>query len=88
VEYELPAIPYKRGANARNSERIVRHNIFGWIPKVDSNNCIIIHPIKDSWNREEVEKLCEKAFSCGVRLWEDWEKEDVEMWEKFKKENL
>jgi hypothetical protein len=60
-----------------------------YIPKVDTvHNTITIHPIKDSWNREEVEKLCKEAFSCGVRLWEDWEEEDVEMWEKFKKENL
>ncbi len=32
-------------------------------PKVDSHNTITIHPIKDSWNREEVEQLCLKAFT-------------------------
>ena len=57
-------------------------------PEVSNDNIINIQPIKDSWNREEVEKLCKEAFSCGVRLWEDWEEEDVEMWEKFKKLNL
>jgi hypothetical protein len=53
--------------------------------KVDPiHNTITIHPIKDSWNREEVKALCKEAFSHGVRLWD----EDYEMWDKFIKENL
>lgn len=59
-----------------------------YVPKVDSHNTITIHPIKDSWSRKEVEGLCKEAFSHGVRLWEDWERDDWEMWRKFKKENL
>lgn len=34
-------------------------------PKVDSHNCITIKPIKDSWTREEVEKLCRIAMQYG-----------------------
>lgn len=30
--------------------------------KVDSHNTITIHPIKNSWSREEVIKLCQKAW--------------------------
>ncbi len=33
--------------------------------KVDSDNCITIHPIKDSWTREEVEQLCVSAYTDG-----------------------
>jgi hypothetical protein len=34
-------------------------------PKVDSNNCIIIHPIKDTYTRDEVEQLCVSAYEDG-----------------------
>lgn len=30
--------------------------------KTDSNNCIIVKPIKESWTREEVEELCRTAL--------------------------
>lgn len=33
--------------------------------KVDSHNTITIHPIKDSWSREEVEIICKQAFISG-----------------------
>lgn len=33
--------------------------------KLDSHNTITIHPIKDSWNREEVIKLCKDAWKLG-----------------------
>lgn len=33
--------------------------------KVDSNNCVIIHTVKDSWSREEVEKLLLLAFNAN-----------------------
>ena len=61
VEYELPAISYKRGTNARNAERIVRNSIFGWKPKIDSNNCITTHLIEEKmYSREEVIALINK----------------------------
>lgn len=35
--------------------------------KINSkDNTITIHPIKDSWNREEVIKLCKQAYSDGA----------------------
>jgi len=36
-----------------------------WQLKLDSNNCVIISPIKESWNREEVNILMEKAYVKG-----------------------
>lgn len=33
--------------------------------KIDSHNTITIHPIKDSWNREEVVGLCKLSFNRG-----------------------
>src|SRR5690554_445553 len=43
--------------------------------KIDSNNCIVIKPIKESWSREEVEALLykhtEDMFSQRISL-EDW----------------
>lgn len=36
-------------------------------PKVNSHNEITIHPIKNSWNREEVEKLIINAFEAGYQ---------------------
>ena len=33
--------------------------------KISKDNTITIHPIKDTWNREEVEILCRNAFSAG-----------------------
>lgn len=58
-------------------------------PISTSNNELIIHPIEEKlYTREEVAALCKQAFSFGVRLWEDWEEEDYEMWCKFKEENL
>ena len=35
------------------------------ILKVDSHNTITIHPIKDSWSREEIDKICEQVFQAG-----------------------
>ncbi len=41
--------------------------------KVDSNNCVMVHPIKDSWNKEEVEKLIESAVHdfAGMNTYDD-----------------
>lgn len=41
--------------------------------KVDSNYCVIIHPIKDSWSKEEVEKLIESAVHdfAGMNTYDD-----------------
>lgn len=58
------------------------------ILKVDSHNTITTHRIKDSWSKEEVIAACKEAFSCGVRLWEDWEEDDHKMWDNFVKENF
>ena len=55
-------------------------------PKVDSHNTITIHPIEDSWSREEVEQIARKAFDKGVDVDEC---EDVEAyWKAWIKENL
>ena len=32
-----------------------------WIIKTDSNNCVIVHPIKNSWSREEVIDIIYKS---------------------------
>ena len=41
-----------------------------YIPKVDTvHNTITIHPIKDSWSREEVERLCRKAYEDGAKTY-------------------
>lgn len=48
--------------------------------KVDSNNCVIVHSIKDSWSREEVEKLLLLAFNANrysIARQEDWIKENM-----------
>ena len=39
-----------------------------YYPKTNSHNEITIHPIKDSWNREEVEELCSKAWLEGFKI--------------------
>lgn len=36
--------------------------------KVDNNNNIVIHKIKDSWNREEVIELCIQSMITGVNI--------------------
>jgi len=41
---------------------------FHIIPKVNSHNEIIIHPIKDSYTREEVEELCKNAWQVGYNI--------------------
>lgn len=35
--------------------------------KASKGNTITIHPIKDSWTREEVEELCRKSFKEGLK---------------------
>ena len=50
--------------------------------KIDSENCITTHPIKDSWNREEVVKLLNKlnnTLNVGTYEYtlEDWIKENL-----------
>lgn len=46
--------------NAEYDARVAPYTI-----KLTSNNEIIIHSIKNSWNREEVEKLIKRAYSSG-----------------------
>lgn len=47
-----------------------------WQLKINSHNEITIHPVKDSWTREEVEELCRKAlFAKG-----SWYEEEVDEW--------
>ncbi len=44
--YDIKGIPYRHGYRI----------------KVDSNNCVTITKVKDSWSREEVKQLCWQAF--------------------------
>ena len=43
---------------------------------LDSNNCVIIHPIKDSWNRKEIETLFNRYNEFishhEPKEWQDW----------------
>ena len=55
VEVEYQVFPYKTGDIVSKTYRL----------KVNSHNEITIHPIKDSWSREEVESLCRKAYEDG-----------------------
>lgn len=57
--------------------------------KVNQDNTINIRPIKDSWSREEVEKLCKSAWQVGFNVglneelfpsylnWDEWIKENL-----------
>lgn len=48
--------------------------------KVDSHNTITIHPIKDSWNKEEVIELCKLAALDSkyfIKNQEDWIKKNL-----------
>ncbi len=98
VEYEYKYLrnPEFYGTGMENTKWLV--------PKVDSHNTITIHSIKDSWTREEVEKIAAKFFLLGFGesaegrnaeiLWQGEEKwlkeifESHESLEKFVKENL
>lgn len=53
-----------------------------YIPKVNPNNCIIIHSIKESWMREEVQNLVIQALMArhnegGDFRMQDWIKENL-----------
>lgn len=52
--------------------------------KVDSNNCVFTHPIKDSWSREEVEKLIESA----VHNFSNMDRYDYDNLNRWIKDNL
>ncbi len=61
------------------------------IPKVDSHNTITIHPIKDSWSREEVETFKSLASSIIIPAIDILPKEydqDVEAYLNWIEENL
>ncbi len=50
-------------AEALNGSSLIPHKVYKF--RTDSNNCVIIHTVKDSWSREEVETLVAKAFKVG-----------------------
>lgn len=54
--------------------------------KTDSHNTITIHPIKDSWNKEELIELCKKAFKDGqlseTNYMEELDFQDEDQWVK------
>ena len=62
VEYEEPVNPIKMRGSMSSfvGAEAIRQTIFGLQPKVNSHNEIIIHPIKDSWTKEEIIKLIHK----------------------------
>ena len=41
--------------------------VFHFMPFVNTNNEIIIHPVKDNYSKEEVERLCRLSFGSGVK---------------------
>ena len=53
--------------------------------KVNSSNEITIHPIKDTYTREEVYKIAKVAYRMGAQNHED---ATIERFDKFIKENL
>lgn len=55
---------------------------------INGVNFHVLYEEEKMYSREEVIILCKEAFSCGVRLWEEWEEEDHLMWEKFVNENF
>ena len=65
VEYEDKGCPNYMAVDVRKGE------LAPWIeklePKVDSHNTITIHPIKDSWSREEVIQLFRDYQNAKVR---------------------
>ena len=86
---EYVNVEYTRDMDSMQLNIDSKGKISSWKLKVDFiHNTITIHPIKDSWSKEEVIAAGKEAFSCGVRLWEDWEEEDYNMWDNFVKENF
>ena len=59
---EWVSVEYEPIGNWRHGEFVYTRDI----PKVDKNNYITITKIKDSWNKEEVEKLCRSAYNAGI----------------------
>ena len=65
VDVEYDAIPTQSDNPFTNPKGL--HNFEGakWELKVNSNNEITIHSIKDSWDAEEVENIIHKAYLYG-----------------------
>jgi len=63
VEYKLKPIP--EGVPMEYGTFLDANNPLNHCLKVNSHNEITIHPIKDSWNKEDVLQLCEKAWGQG-----------------------
>lgn len=51
-------------------------NLAPWYIKVDKNNNITIRKVKDSWNKEEMEKLLGSALLAGMSFGRDWRLSD------------
>lgn len=90
VEYTTDELRcYKCGKSETNCINTSK-NCIGYFednnkPKVNSHNEITIHPIKNSWNREEVENLLHEAYAAGYSnhlgtqplLQEEWIKKNL-----------
>lgn len=58
-------------------------------PDISFDNTITIHPIKDSWTKEEVDNIILKSFESGRKLTtEGFEQEDWKDYHKLLKENI
>lgn len=64
-------IEYYKYAEELNGTSLIPRDLYRI--KVDSNNCVFTHTTKDSWNREEVEKLIESAVHdfAGMNTYDD-----------------
>jgi hypothetical protein len=70
VEYDSKIKCYKCGKTEANciatSSNCVGYYEETYQLKVSKDNTITIKPVKDSWNREEVEELCRRAWILGL----------------------
>ena len=92
-ELKLPQIPqsfieeYCRKGGIEYVDVEYDYGMVAWKiePVVNSYNTINIHPIKDTYTREEVYKIAKVAYRMGAQNHED---ATIERFDKFIKENL
>jgi len=102
LEYSLPNTPdsfiQEYCQKGGIYEVMVEYEAYGWDNtderdvlyrlKVNPDNTIIITPVKDTWTRDEVFKLCSDSFWYGVEV-SDTDKEiPYQIIEKWIEENL